>query len=63
VLRSTFPYDYSLSPAKSRDEFLEITGSEVLLGSGGQMDIVQIKRCETLILWWIRLFRVENGSK
>lgn len=45
-LKSTFPYDYSLSPAISRDEFLEITGAELLLGGGDQMDIVQIKRCE-----------------
>lgn len=48
-LKSTFPYDYSLSPAISRDEFLAITGSELLLGSGDQMDIVQIKRCEVPI--------------
>lgn len=45
-LKSTFPYDYSLSPARSRNEFLTITGSELLLESGDQMDIVQIKRCE-----------------
>jgi hypothetical protein len=49
VLKSTFPYDYSLSPATSRDEFLEITGSDLFFESSGQMDIVQIKRRETLM--------------
>ena len=48
-LKAIFPYDYSLSPANSRDEFLKISGSDLLLGSGVQMDIVQIKRCESLI--------------
>lgn len=45
-LKSIFPYDYSLSPAISRDEFLRITGSELLLESGEQMDVVQIRRRE-----------------
>lgn len=44
---STFPYDYSLSPAKSRDEFYRMTGSKLLLRNG-QIDVVQIKRCESL---------------
>ncbi len=48
-LKAIFPYDYSLAPARSRDEFRRITGSELLLGNGEQMDIVHIKRCETLI--------------
>ena len=47
-LKTTFPYDYSLSPATSRDEFLGITGSDLLL-SGRQIYIAQIKRCETPI--------------
>jgi len=48
-LKATFPYDYSLSPAISRDEFFGITGSEVLIRSSEQMDIVQVKRCETFM--------------
>jgi len=48
-LKSTFPYDYVLSPATTRDKFLTLVGSELLLDNNGQIDIVQIKRCETPI--------------
>ncbi len=45
-LKSTFPYDYSLSPVVSKKEFDEITGSGLLIGSDDRTDIVQVRRCE-----------------
>jgi hypothetical protein len=45
-LKSTFPYDYHLAPAQSRQEFLEYAGWEILDGSKGQVEIAQIKRLE-----------------
>ena len=45
-LKSTFPYDYTLAPALSREEFLEISGGDILDGRGDQFDLAQIKRCE-----------------
>lgn len=43
---STFPYDYTLIPARSRQEFIQISGNDILDGSGGQVDLAQIKRLE-----------------
>lgn len=45
-LKSTFPYDYSLSPVVSKNEFEEITGSELFTESDDKTDIVQVRRCE-----------------
>lgn len=45
-LKSTFPYDYSLSPATSKDEFDSMTGSDLLGETSEKMDVVQIRRCE-----------------
>ena len=45
-LKSTFPYDYSLSPVVSKNEFDEITGSELFTESDDKTDIVQVRRCE-----------------
>ena len=47
-IKASFPYDYLLSPATSREEFHRISGSELLL-SRDNVDVVQIKRSETLI--------------
>ena len=43
-LKSTFPYDYVLIPAESRQEFLEISGSGLL--EYDQAEPVQVKRVE-----------------
>lgn len=45
-LKSTFPYDYSLSPILSKKEFDELTGSRLLIGSEDKTDVVQVRRCE-----------------
>lgn len=45
-LKSTFPYDYTLVPALSRPEFLQVCGIDLLDGTGGQIDLAQIKRLE-----------------
>ncbi|RPJ24204.1 MAG: hypothetical protein EHM33_18610 [Chloroflexi bacterium] len=49
-LKSTFPYDYTLAPACSRDEFLQISGWDILENSESSSDLVQIKRSEIPIL-------------
>ena len=48
-LKSTFPYDYTLAPALSREEFLQISGRDILDDSGDQFDLAQIKRFEVPI--------------
>jgi hypothetical protein len=48
-LKSTFPYDYTLAPALSRDEFLRISGRDILDDPGEQFDLAQIKRFEVPI--------------
>ncbi len=50
-LKSTFPYDYNLVPACSQDEFLRISGLDILDDKEGLSDLAQIKRSETPILW------------
>ena len=50
TLKSTFPYDYVLSPAISRDEFRRISGWDLLVESEKELNIIQIKRCETPVL-------------
>jgi hypothetical protein len=48
-LRSTFPYDYSLVPALSEDEFTHISGWDILESNGQHFDLAQIKRYEAPI--------------
>jgi hypothetical protein len=48
-LKSTFPYDYTLAPAISRDEFIQISGRDILDDNGDQFDLAQIKRFEVPI--------------
>jgi hypothetical protein len=44
---STFPYDYSLLPAATKEEFNRMTGADVLLGTG-HIEVIQIKRAEII---------------
>jgi len=44
---STFPYDYSLLPATTKEEFNRMTGADVLLGTG-HIEVIQIKRAEII---------------
>jgi len=48
-LTSTFPYDYILAPATTRDKFNEVTGFELFTENDDCLDVVQIKRCENPI--------------
>jgi hypothetical protein len=45
-LKSTFPYDYTLIPARSREEFLQISAGDILDGNDGQPALAQLKRLE-----------------
>ena len=45
-LKSTLPYDYTLLPALSRQEYLEVSGMELLDEKQPQMEIAQIQRVE-----------------
>ena len=45
-LKSTFPYDYTLKPAVSRDEFRQMSGWDILGENGDQSNLFQIKRVE-----------------
>ncbi|HEX6034760.1 MAG TPA: hypothetical protein VFY83_10015, partial [Anaerolineales bacterium] len=45
-LMSTFPYDYSLVPACSRQEFLRFSGMDILDETNDQMSLAQLKRVE-----------------
>jgi len=49
-LKSTIPYDYTLTPAHSRDEFLQMSGWDILDHSGGLCDLAQVKRSELPLL-------------
>ncbi|HJS17734.1 MAG TPA: hypothetical protein VJ785_03235 [Anaerolineales bacterium] len=49
-LKSTFPYDYILVPALSRQDFLKLSGKDILDEKDDQADIVQIKRLEIPII-------------
>jgi hypothetical protein len=43
---STFPYDYTLVPAQSSEEFQQISGWNILNGEQNQPQVAQIKRME-----------------
>jgi hypothetical protein len=45
-LMSTFPYDYKLVPARTEEEFLRISGDDILGSDGHESAIAQIKRAE-----------------
>lgn len=45
-LRATFPYDYTLLPADSKDEFRRLSGWEILGQDGDHLNIARIRRCE-----------------
>jgi hypothetical protein len=45
-VKSTFPYDYQLIPAKSSQDFKRFSGWNILDGSQGQPVFAQIKRLE-----------------
>ncbi|MBN2116166.1 MAG: hypothetical protein JW730_06335 [Anaerolineales bacterium] len=49
ALKSIFPYDYVLAPAFSRDEFIHISGMDILDDSNNQFDLAQVKRFEVPI--------------
>jgi len=49
-LNSTFPYDYTLAPARSEDEFLQSSGWDILDNKGGLSDLAQIRRLEIPLL-------------
>ncbi len=49
-LKSTFPYDYTLLPARSRPEFGQISGWDILDSSNNLVNMVQIKRLEMPIV-------------
>ena len=49
-LKATFPYDYTLLPADSKDEFRRLSGWEILAQNEDRLNIAQIKRCEIPIL-------------
>lgn len=49
-LKATFPYDYALSAADSRDQFCRLSGWDVIAAGPDLVNIVQIKRRETPIL-------------
>lgn len=44
-VKSTFPYDYNLLPARSRQEFNQISGNDILDGSK-EDSLAQVKRLE-----------------
>ncbi|HSB03254.1 MAG TPA: hypothetical protein VLE49_21570 [Anaerolineales bacterium] len=48
-LKSTFPYDYVLEPAASKEEFIQLSGMDILDDSNSQLDLAQIKRFEVPI--------------
>jgi hypothetical protein len=45
-LKSTFPYDYSLTPAGNHDEYVRISGQDILDTGNGESTLAQIKRAE-----------------
>jgi len=49
-LNATFPYDYTLTAGRTREEFLRISAANLLVGDGRQLQIVQIKRNEIPII-------------
>lgn len=59
-LKSTFPYDYTLSPALTRDEFLQISARDVLDARDDQFHIAQIKRFEVPVYFAERPFMLQG---
>lgn len=49
-IKATFPYDYHLAPARSREEFLLFSGEEILSHRGAPGDLIQIRRQEIPLL-------------
>jgi hypothetical protein len=49
-ITAVFPYDYTLAPATTREEFHRITGQEILRGNTRKLSIAQIKRNEVPII-------------
>ncbi len=49
-LKTTFPYDYTLTPARSEAEFLQMSGWDILDHNGDLCALAQIKRSEIPIL-------------
>ncbi len=45
-VKSTFPYDYTLVPAQTSEEFKQISGWNILDGEQGQPQFAKIKRME-----------------
>ena len=45
-VKSTIPYDYTLEPAQSPEEFQKMSGWKILNGEQGQLELAQIKRME-----------------
>ena len=45
-VKSTLPYDYTLVPAKSSEEYLRLSGMDILEESSKQASFAQIKRIE-----------------
>jgi hypothetical protein len=45
-LKSTFPYDYTLSPAVTREEYSQLAGYDIIDRCAGTSGLVQIKRAE-----------------
>jgi len=45
-LSATFPYDYKLVPARDEDEFMRISGDDILASSENEAALAQIKRAE-----------------
>jgi hypothetical protein len=45
-LKSTIPYDYALVPARSRQEFLYMSGMDIFEETNHPLDLAQIKRVE-----------------
>lgn len=45
-VKSIFPYDYKLIPARSMQEFHQVSGRDILERSEGQVHLAQVKRLE-----------------
>ncbi len=45
-LRGTLPYEYSVSPVATKEDYYELSGKRLLSSKNGDLQILQIKRCE-----------------
>lgn len=48
-IKHTFPYDYTLAPARSREEYLTVSGSDILDESNPSSTVALVKRMEVPI--------------